>query len=230
MAWEQEPLYRELSVSSREALGELVTEWGFLPLLKNRVPGFSVEEHTPVALWFADGVDGPWEWKGPVIRETGCAYGKFFGGKAGFVSREWYPDFANYRRDGYDFDARYDDGLARNLDKRVYDELLEYQPVLSKEWRKLTGIAKRGEFDAIVTRLQMLGYVVTVNFEYASDKNGKPYGWGLARYATPEAAFGAAFTEKVYRRSPEESRQKIETHLRRLLPQATARQVKWIIG
>lgn len=82
----------------------------------------------------------------------------------------------------------------------------------------------------MVTRLQMQGYVVTVNFEYATDKKGKPYGWGLARYATPEAAFGEAFTERVYQRSPEESRQKIETYLRQLLPWATARQIKWIVG
>ena len=30
------------------------------------------------------------------------AYGKFFDRKAGFISREWLPVFANYRRDGYD--------------------------------------------------------------------------------------------------------------------------------
>ena len=217
-------------IRSMESLAALVESLGFLLLLKNRVPGFSVEEHTPLELWFADGVDGPWEWKGPVIQKTGCAYGKFFGGKAGFISKEWYPDFANYRRVGYDFDARYDDGLARSVDNRVYDALLEHQPLLSKEWRRLTGIGKRGEFDAIVTRLQMQGYVVTTNFEYATDKTGNPYGWGLARYATPEAAFGEAFTQKVYQRTPEESRQKIETYLRQLLPQATARQIKWIVG
>lgn len=54
-------------IRSMESLAALVESLGFLPLLKNRVPGFSVEEHTPLDLWFADGVDGPWEWKGPVI-------------------------------------------------------------------------------------------------------------------------------------------------------------------
>ncbi len=29
-----------------------------------------------------------------------------------YVSAKWFPDFANYRRDGYDFDARFEDGLA----------------------------------------------------------------------------------------------------------------------
>ena len=39
-----------------------------------------------------------WEWKGSVVREGGCTYGKFFAGKAGFISLEWWPDFCNWRR------------------------------------------------------------------------------------------------------------------------------------
>ncbi len=30
-----------------------------------------------------------------------------------------YPDLANYRKDGYDFDARYEDGVAAYQDKMV---------------------------------------------------------------------------------------------------------------
>ena len=55
------------------------------------------------------------------IRETGCAYGKFFENKAVFISKEWFPDFANYRRNGYDFDARFDDGLAAYKDKELFE-------------------------------------------------------------------------------------------------------------
>lgn len=216
-------------IRSREDLAALVEKMGFLPLLKNRVPGFSVEEHTPPELWFADGVEGPWEWKGPVIRATGCAYGKFFGGKAGFISRRWYEDFANYRRDGYDFDARYDDGLARSRDKRVYDILAQSGPLLSKDWRRRTGIPQRGAFDAIVTRLQMLGYVVTADFQYETGRDGRPYGWGLARYATPEACFGPGFAQRVYRCAPEESARRILDHLARTLPQAGEKQLQWIL-
>ena len=176
-------------ICSKTDLAKMVDEYGFLPLFRNRIPGFSVEEHTAPELWFADNVDGPWEWKGPVIQETHCAYGKFFRGKAGFISREWFPDFANYRRDGYDMDALYDDGLARASDKAVYDILAGELSLLSKEWRRRSGIKKRGEFDSVVTRLQMLGYVTTVDFEYSKDRYGRPYGWGVARYATPEQLF-----------------------------------------
>lgn len=220
----------DLKIYSASDLSRLVQEYGFLPLLKNQILGFSVEEHTPPELWFADGVEGPWEWKGPVIRETGCAYGKFFHGKAGFISMEWFPDFANYRRDGYDFDARYDDGLVRHQDKLVYDVLAEHPSLLSREWRKLVGMKKRGEFDSIVTRLQMLGYVTTIDFEYAKDRYGKAYGWGLARYATPEGHFGNKFTGRVYNREPQESKKKIWEHLRVLLPLAAKSQIEKLIG
>ncbi|MCC8357637.1 MAG: hypothetical protein LJU34_07410 [Oscillospiraceae bacterium] len=164
-----------------------------------------------------------------MIRKTGCAYGKFFAGKAGFISREWYCDFANYRRDGYDFDARYDDGLARFQDKKVYDILAGYPSLLSKEWRRLTGIKKRGEFDAIVNRLQMQGYVVTTDFEYARDKHGNAYGWGLSRYATPEAFFGADFTGHVYARAPEQSKERMVSRLCQICPNATMEQIARIL-
>ena len=49
------------------------------------------------------------------------AYGKFFDKKAGFISREWLPYFANYRRSGYDFDARWEDGLANIREKNIMD-------------------------------------------------------------------------------------------------------------
>jgi len=44
----------------------------------NEIPGFSIEELCPPELWFADDVDGPWEWKGPVARSGKCLYGKLF--------------------------------------------------------------------------------------------------------------------------------------------------------
>lgn len=59
-------------------LARLVQSYGFLPLLKNQIPGFSVEEYTTPELWFVDDADGSWAWKEPVFRITGCANGKFF--------------------------------------------------------------------------------------------------------------------------------------------------------
>lgn len=214
-------------ITSCLELERYVLEVGFLPFFKNDIPGFSIEEHTPSELWFAADVDGPWEWKGPVIRHTGCAYGKLFRGKAGFISPQWYADFANYRRDGYDFDARYDDGLARYQDKTVYDIIEKHESLLSKELKRMGGFGKNGRkgFDTIITRLQMQGYVTTVDFEYQQDRYGKTYGWGVARYATPEHFWGKEFADTVYQRSPQESKQRILRYLTSLLPHASEVQI-----
>lgn len=219
-------------VEDQEELAALINEIGFLPFFQSPVPGFSLKDCVPPELWFPEEGDGVWEWKGPVIRRSGGAYGKFFKGKAAFISREWFPDFANYRRDGYDFDAAYDDGLASFKEKKIYDTLAEAGDLLSKELRRrsaFAGQAKTG-YDTTLTRLQMRGYITTTDFEYALDSKGNPYGWGIARYATPESHFGEDFTGRVYSRTPEESARRILDHLEKLLPQATPAQLRAILG
>jgi len=37
---------------------------------------------------------------------------------------EWLPYYVNYRRNGYDFDARYQDGLASRREKKIMDFLI----------------------------------------------------------------------------------------------------------
>lgn len=142
-----------------------------------------------------------------------------------------FPDFANYRRDGYDFDARYDEGLAKHTDKVLYDLLDSHAPIISKELKKLGDYRKGGNkgFDTAIIRLQEQCYVITSNFAYMTDKNGQPYGWGVAEYSTPEKFMGAAFTDKVYQREPEESYQLILDHLKKILPQASMEQIKKIL-
>ena len=219
-------------VHCEEELAQLVNEIGFLPFFQSPVPGFSLKDCVPPQLWFPDEGDGVWEWKGPVIRLSGGAYGKFFRGKAAFISRAWYPDFANYRRDGYDFDAAYDDGLASFKEKKIYDALAEAGTLLSKALRQrsaFVGQARTG-YDTTLTRLQMRGYIITTDFEYALDGKGNPYGWGIARYATPESHFGADFTDKVYACTPEQSARRILDHLEKLLPQATPAQLRALLG
>ena len=212
----------DFCIETKQDLINAVDTIGFLPLFTNSVPGFSVEEHVAPIAWFDSGVDGVWEWKGPVIRETGCAYGKFFEKKAAFISREWFPDFANYRRNGYDFDARYDDGLAEWRDKQLYDLLEQNAPILTGELKRKGDYRKGGKkgFDTIMNRLQAQCYVVISDFAYLKDKYGNQYGWGVAEYSTPEKTLGSAFTEHVYARSPEESYQRVLEHMKNILPGA----------
>ena len=78
--------------------------------------------------------------------------------------------------------------------------------------------------------LQMQGYVTVSDFVYQTDRHGRPFGWGLAQYATPEQHFGADFTARVYAREPEASRARIRAHLEKLLPQASAAQIARLLG
>ena len=209
-----------------------VEKLGFLPFFACRIPGFSIEEHVIDELWYTSEDDWKvWEWKGPVIRESGCAYGKFFENKAVFITREWFLDFANYRRDGYDFDARYDDGLASRGDKELYELLSANAPILSKDLKTMGGYGKNGRkgFDGAITRLQALGYVCISDFRYATDKAGQPYGWGIAEYTTPERRYGEEFTETVYRRTPGESYARLFEHISSMFPGVEERTIRKLL-
>ncbi|MBR2854731.1 MAG: hypothetical protein IKE81_10435, partial [Clostridia bacterium] len=88
-----------------------IHEVGFLPLFATEIPGFSVEEHTYAFDWWSDDPDrDPWAWRMEIASRDDIAYGKFFDRKAGFISMPWFPIFANYRRDGYDYEGMYEDG------------------------------------------------------------------------------------------------------------------------
>lgn len=225
--------FGNLLIKSKADLIAVINEYGFLPFFENPIDGFSIEEHiSPDCWWHSDtGEWSAWEWKGPVIRETGCAYGKFFGKKACYISAEWFPDFANYRRDGYDFDAKYDDGLVPYRDKQFYDLVERNAPVISKRLKQLGNYKKGGNkgFDTIITRLQSQCYVIISDFVYMKDKYGKPYGWGVAEYSTPEAFMGDSFTDRVYSRSPEESYEKLLEHFCRLFPNEEITRIKKLL-
>ena len=219
-------------VRTKQDMIEAVETFGFLPFFTCAVPGFSLEEHVARELWYSSGDEWEvWEWKGPVIRETGCAYGKFFENKAVFISREWFPDFANYRRDGYDFDARYEDGLASFKDKELYDLLDANAPISSRDLKRKGGYGKNGKtgFDTSVTRLQAQGYVTTSDFVYALDRNGNRYGWGIAEYTTPERRYGEEFTETVYRRTPGESYARLFEHISSMFPDVDERTIRKLL-
>ena len=218
-------------IGSRADLEEAVEEFGFLPYFCNSVPGFSIEEHAAPKIWFTD-EPGAWEWKGPVIRGTGCAYGKFFENKAVYVSREWFPDFANLRRDGYDYDARVDDELVSYREMTLYNLVNENAPIISRDL-KFKGNYKKGGakgFDTLITRLQAQCYVVISDFIYQTDRHGRPYGWGVAEYSTPERMMGRDFTDRVYERTPEESRERVLSHLRKILPRTDEKTLRRILG
>lgn len=225
----------DFSVHTKQDLIDAIQEYGIVPYFPTSIPGFSLEEHCPPSILFNDTEENTWGWKGPVIRATGCAYGKFFEKKAAYVRKDIFLDLANYRRDGYDFDARYDDGLARFQDKQLFDLIEKNAPVLSKVLRQSGGYAYSGRwqktdgkkgFDPSITRLQEQCYVIISDFVYTLDKKGNRRGWGVAEYSTPEAFMGETFSDNVYLRSPEESYERLMDHMRGLFPAAQEKDLK----
>ena len=198
-------------------LMEAIQQVGLLPLLANNIPGFSADKLVlPECRYVVtdEGWDWPlWDWKGPMVTEGHFAYGKFFGGKAGFVTMEWWPDLCNYRR------AKYPEPAEDSIEGTILEVLRVNGSMITRDLRAACGFdgAKmRSKFDSYVTRLQMACRVVTEDFVYPTDKHGNRYGWGWALLTTPEHLFGRDAC--LCKRTPEDSRRRILVHLYSLLP------------
>ena len=211
-------------------LMEAILQIGLVPLLDSGIPGFSADELVAPECRYVrlddGGWDWPlWQWKGPIVTEGHLAYGKFFDGKAGFVSQEWWPDLCNWRRSHH---PQPDDD---SVEGTILAILQTNGSMITRELRNacgFTGPKMRSRFDTYVTRLQMACRIVTEDFVYPRDQHGNTYGWGWALLNTPEHLLGreACHCE----RSPEESRQRLYNHLRTFLPQATEKQIDRLIG
>lgn len=226
-------------IDSLQSLEEATLHFGLLPFFNNPIKGFSVEEMCAPGLLFGGNNDeGCWEWKGPVIRRRSTAYGKFFRKKAGFVSLELLPDFLNYRRKAYPVvpDSseemlldiiRVNDGMTSTelkaaifgpmSKRREWNELPDNNPEPFIQTR-----AKRKSLEGPLQKLQMGGWLIISDFEYKYTKRGERYGWGVARYSTPELTFNNNFNENKF--SPEESLERLVKALKQRWPGACRKQ------
>lgn len=237
------------TIESQPQLEKLIQQYGVLPFFDSPIRGFSIWEHTPEELQFSDEEDGPWEWKGPICRNQQCAYGKFFSDKAGFVSLDIFKLFAAYRRNKYQLNAD---------ETRILNTIIEHESMLTSEIRKACGYKrnygkkkpsafdiltketisepkqpkaapKAESFDKIMTRLQMGAYIVIADFEYKYKHDGTRYGWGLARFTTPEVLFENLFFD-VDSIAPEDAKNQLISYLSQRLPFATPKQIEKLIG
>ena len=212
-------------IYSSAQLMELIQQIGFLPLLDSGITGYSAEELVSDDCRYVVFPDGGWDWplwkwKGPIVTEGNCVYGKFFDKKAGFVSRAWWPDFYNYRRSQHPVPAE------SSIEETILLTLQEQGSMITRELRAacgFTGPKMRSKFDAYVTRLQMGCYIVTEDFVYPQDKHGREYGWGWSLLTTPEQLLGREAC--LCQRTPEESFKRLYDHFRTILPDATERQI-----
>ena len=220
---------KRIEFHSEIELMEVVKRVGFLPLLDSGIRGYSAEEladdDSRYVVLPDGGWDWPlWKWKGPVVTEGNCLYGKFFAGKAGFISREWWPDFYNFRRSTH---PKPDEG---SIEEAILLTLQEHGSLITRELRAacgFTGTKMRSRFDGYVTRLQMGCYIVTEDFVYPLDKHNREYGWGWSLLTTPEQLLGREACR--CERAPEESYERMLNHLRQLLPQASDQQLRKLL-
>ena len=206
-----------------------IQEVGFLPLLYSGIPGYSADEAVDPDCRYVILDDGSWDWplwdwKGPIVTEGDCVYGKFFNKKAGFVSRPWWPDLYNWRRHAHPAPP------AGSVEEAILMTLREHGSMITRDLRRLCGFTEakmRSRFDGYVTRLQMACRVVTEDFVYPRDKHGKQYGWGWALLTTPEQLLGHEACQCD--RTPQESFERMLNHLKQLLPRATEKQLITLI-
>ena len=202
------PIKPSFVIDSRETLEKAAESFGILPFFPNNIKGLSVEEMCAPGMLFGGNYDeGCWEWKGPVIRKRRAAYGKFFRRKAGFVSLDLLPDFLNYRRNIYPV-------KEGSTEEMLLDIIKENDSLSSTElkrlifgkqdrtlWNDFPGMENNIGFplserkgkkslESPLQRLQMGGWIIISDFEYKLTKQGERYGWGVARYSTPEIVFG----------------------------------------
>lgn len=217
-------------IYSAAGLMAYIQEVGFLPLLDGGVRGFSAEEVVTDDCRYVVFPDGGWDWplwkwKGPVVTDGNCVYGKFFAGKAGFISCDWWPDFCNYRRSKHPVPSE------GSIEETVLLTLQEQGPLITRELRAACGFngpKMRSRFDGYVTRLQMGCYIVTQDFVYPTDKHGREYGWGWSLLTTPEALLGRESCTSPH--TPQESYNLLANHFRKILPEATDKQILKLLG
>lgn len=194
-------------ISNVKEAREFIKEYKLTTLLSNRfLNELSMDIYTPEGCWKTD--ENPWEWKKEIVLDRECLYGKLFGKYAGFAYKDVMYDLINYRRDGYDFEARINSMPVSEVDIMAYNTIVSHKNIDTKSLRAILNVDKEhnSEFEKSLERLQMQTYICVASFDYQVDKNGNFYGWGIASYSTPELLFSERKIEKIYEKDPMESR------------------------
>ncbi|MCR4622277.1 MAG: hypothetical protein K5663_09380 [Clostridiales bacterium] len=190
-------------------LKSFINKTGFLPLFRNSIPGFSVEENVPSKGWWTgdESID-PWEWRMILAEDHSIAYGKFFNGASGFISAEWFPYFAQLKRNGYDFDSAAEEGILNLRLVKLMEPFTNGEGVFfSNTLKQITGLG--GAFETALAKAQDKSYLVCHSFAQRINKQGMPYGWHVASYCTPEHKFGGDLVKSRYSISVQEAQRMI---------------------
>lgn len=186
----------------------------------------------PAVRWHTGDPDtDPWEWRMRVLSECrGIAYGKFFNGKSGYLTRKWFPSLLAVRRGAGSFDELFaGDETAR----RIY-ALIRDNGRLPLHMLKLLGFFSREEksdFERALTALQSSLFLTMCGQERKRSKDGKGYGWYSTVFCLTEEFFGEEAFREAAALSPREAFETLDLHLLRLNPEAdAARRRRFLLG
>ncbi len=216
-------------IRTKEDLCNAVVRFGFLPFFRSVIYGLSLEDMADSSIWFPPDGMGAWDWKEDIIKATGGAYGSFFSGCPGFVSRDMIFPLLSYRRNGYDFEGFSNDGHAKKNERRIYGILEETGEENSTFLKAKSGMSE-SSFSEAMKGLQMNGFVIVSGFDYRIAKDGRKYGWGITRYALPEAVFGDNTESMIDSYSPESAFSAMKEHLEKLFPEEPEHRIDIFLG
>ena len=201
-------------ITSKEDLKVYVEELGFLPLYKNVIPGFSVEElSVPGCFRSGDQSADPRCWKRDLSRDRDMAFGTFFNGKEGFVSRSWFPVFAAYRRKGVILDQQ----------EEAWWPVLKMEILIRgytsrKGCRKLLGPEKTAaDSDRLLRHLQMGTFMIQ---EYEKKE---------IHYILPEQKWGSRYVGSGPGQK-EKAWEHVENCIGRYFPDLTQKQILTVMA
>ena len=210
-----------------------IARLGLLPLFSSSVPGFSVEEMFPGAPWWTGDANDPWNVRLALAEDDAFVYGKFFGGKAGFASREAYARLLNLRRDGYDFETLVDMGRAPVRERRLMQSLWRAgRPVSAPYLKADAGFGKGGlkGFEGAVAALQQRCYLLISGSERRRDRHGVEYGWQINLYSSPEMRYGEEYVLAAYDEEPAASLEWLLSRLSREEPRLDAEALRRLVA
>ena len=141
-------------IYSPTGLTDFIHEVGFLPLLDSGISSYSAEEIVDDDCRYVVFPDGGWDWplwkwKGQIVTEGDTVYGKFFNRKAGFIAKEWWADFCNYRRSKFPLPAE------GTIEDAILTTLRMNESLITRELRSACGFEGKGmrsKFDSYITR------------------------------------------------------------------------------
>lgn len=191
---------------------------------KTSIPGCPIVWHT------GDAETDPWEWRMRVLEERDdIAYGKFFFGAGGYITKEWYPYFLTVRRQGFAFDEWYHEGKAGLLEKKIYEAIEENGHMALHDLKRECSITKEstGQFDRALTSLQKNLFITMCGRKQKVSSLGKPYGWNSTVFTTVEKFWGEDLTADI---SVDEAYNKIRERILLLNPEAKEKDIRKFIG